>query len=145
MVGMLYLMVVRMAGWMVLLARSAASKDAELLVLRHEVAVPRRPHPGPKLDWADRAVLAALARLLPRPLRRCRLVTPGAFAALAPAAGPLAVGLSQGQRPAASGSADRGAWSGRWHGTTRAGATGRSTANCPAWGSGAARRQCGGC
>jgi putative transposase len=76
MAGMLYLMVVRIAGWMVLLARSAASKDAELLVLRHEVAVPRRQHPRPKLDWADRAVLAALTQLLPRPLRRCRLVTP---------------------------------------------------------------------
>jgi hypothetical protein len=74
---MLYLMFVRLTGWMALLARSAASKDAELLVLRHEVAVLRRRNPRPKLDWADRAVLAALARLLPGPLRRSRLVTPG--------------------------------------------------------------------
>jgi putative transposase len=74
---MLYLMFVRLTGWMALLARSTASKDVELLMLRHEVAVLRRQSPRPKLDWADRAVLAALARLLPRPLRGSRLVTPG--------------------------------------------------------------------
>ncbi|HUK70947.1 MAG TPA: hypothetical protein VLW50_19665, partial [Streptosporangiaceae bacterium] len=73
---MLYLIFVRLAGWMALLARSSASKDAGLLVLRQEVAVLRRQNPGPKLDWADRAVLAALARLLPAPLRMGRLVTP---------------------------------------------------------------------
>jgi putative transposase len=73
---MLYLIFVRLAGWMALLARSSASKDAELLVLRQEVAVLRRQNPRPKLDWADRAMLAALTRLLPRPLRLSRIVTP---------------------------------------------------------------------
>jgi len=74
---MLSVMFVRLTGWMVLLARSAAPKDAGLLVLRQEVAVLRRHNPRPKLDWAGRAVLAALARLLARPVRMSRLVTPG--------------------------------------------------------------------
>jgi putative transposase len=74
---LLYLIFIRLCGWLVLLGRSSASKDAELLVLRHEVAVLRRTHPRARLDWADRAVLAALIRLLPPRLRIHRLVTPG--------------------------------------------------------------------
>ena len=74
---LLYLMFVRVCGWLILLSRSSASKDAELLVLRHEVAILRRTHPRPRLDWADRAVLTALIRLLPARLRSHRLVAPG--------------------------------------------------------------------
>jgi putative transposase len=50
-----YLIFIRLCGWLVMLGRSSASKNAELLVLRHEVAVLRRANPGPRLDWADRA------------------------------------------------------------------------------------------
>ena len=72
---------VRVFGWLVLLGRSQASKDAEIPVLRHEVMVLRRQVARPRPDWADRAVLAALARLLPAAVRGSRLVTPGTLLA----------------------------------------------------------------
>ena len=78
---LLYLIMIRVFGWLVLLGGSEASKDAEIMVLRHEVAVLRRQVTRPKPDWADRAILAAQARLLPAVLRAHRLVTPGTLLA----------------------------------------------------------------
>jgi hypothetical protein len=71
-----YLMLARVLSWLVLLARSDVSKDIEILVLRHEVAVLRGHQSRPKLSWVDRALLSALSRLLPVSLRRLRLVSP---------------------------------------------------------------------
>ncbi len=62
-VRLLYLILLRVLGWITLLARSEASKDAEILVLRHQVLVLRRQASAPKLSWADRAIISALARL----------------------------------------------------------------------------------
>jgi hypothetical protein len=73
---LLYLIVSRLLGSLTLLSRATAAKDIELLVLRREVAVLRRTNPKPRLNWADRALFAALIRRLPAPLRGHRLVTP---------------------------------------------------------------------
>jgi len=78
---LLYVIAIRVFGWLVLLGRGQASKDAEIMVLRHEVMVLRRQVARPKPDWADRAVLAALARLLPAVLRAHRIITPGTLLA----------------------------------------------------------------
>ena len=85
--GLVYLMLVRVLSWLALLARSDAAKDVEILMLRHGVAVLRRTNPRPALTWPDRAMLSALSRLLPTPLRQFRLVTPPNPAALARPAG----------------------------------------------------------
>ena len=73
---LMYLMFCKVMGWLALLTRSSAAKDAELLLLRHEVAVLHRRVARPRLDWTDRAVLAGLARLLPRWVWQGRLVQP---------------------------------------------------------------------
>ena len=78
---LLYLIMTRVFAWLLLLGRSQAYKDAEIMMLRHEVTVLRRQVTRPKPDRPDRAVLAALARLPPAALRADRLVTPGTLLA----------------------------------------------------------------
>jgi putative transposase len=73
---LLYLILRQMLGLVLLLGRTSYAKDVELLALRHEVAILRRTNPRPRMNWADRALLAALVARLPRALRRRRLVTP---------------------------------------------------------------------
>jgi putative transposase len=74
---LVYLIFCQLSAWVALLMRSEASKTAEILVLRHQVNVLRRQVGRPRPSWADRALLSALARLLPRVRRRYLFVTPG--------------------------------------------------------------------
>ena len=66
----------KLLGWIVLRSRSDTAKEIEILVLRHQLAVLQRRTPRPPMSWTDRAVIAALARLLPVRRRRGLLVTP---------------------------------------------------------------------
>jgi putative transposase len=74
---LMYLIFLRLVCWVALLVRSDASKDAEILVLRHQLAVLRRQVARPRPSWADRAILSALARMLTATRRQHLFVTPG--------------------------------------------------------------------
>jgi putative transposase len=76
-VALAYRLLVAVLSWLALLGRSSSARDAEILALRHEVAVLRRTNPRPRVSWTDRAVLAALARIMPTGPRARRIVTPG--------------------------------------------------------------------
>lgn len=80
-VKLIYQLILKIFAWLALLAGNDAANQAEILALRHEVEILRRQVEKPKPSWTDRAVLAALARLLPRELRAHRIVTPATLLA----------------------------------------------------------------
>jgi putative transposase len=73
---LLYLVLIRLLGWLALLTRSDAAKDAEILVLRRQLTVLHRTTKRPRLSWADRAVISALVRVLPNRRRLTLIVSP---------------------------------------------------------------------
>jgi hypothetical protein len=89
---LIYQMFSTLLGWIVLRTRSDTTKDIEILVLRHQLAVLQRRTPRPRMSWTDRALIAALTRLLPRPRPSgCSSPRPPSCAGTAnssPAAGP---------------------------------------------------------
>jgi hypothetical protein len=62
---LIYQMFSTLLGWIVLRARSDTTNDSEILVLRHQLAVLQQRTPRPRMSWTDRALIAALTRLLP--------------------------------------------------------------------------------
>jgi hypothetical protein len=120
-----YLAVLRMFGWLTLLARSDRAEEAEILILRHQVAVLQRQVKAPRLSWADRAVMAALARLLPRSqLGQLRLIVSPRTLARRHWTYPR-------RAPGPEPRSQCGRWYWRWPGTTRAGNTGAFTVSWP--------------
>lgn len=85
-VALAYRLLVTVLSWLAL-ARSFSAKDVEILALRHEVAVLRRANPRPRLSWTDRAVLAALAKIIDQSAAGPAHRDAWHAAALAPAAG----------------------------------------------------------
>ena len=73
---LIYQMLTTLLGWLVLRARSDTAKEIEILVLRRQLAVLPRRTPRPPMSWVDRALTAALTRLLPTSRRLGLLVTP---------------------------------------------------------------------
>ncbi|MER6105145.1 helix-turn-helix domain-containing protein [Streptomyces sp. NPDC001832] len=72
-IRLIYLLACQTFRWLALLARSDASKDTEILMLRHQLAIARRAQPRPCFSWSDRAVMATLLRMIVSKQRRSQV------------------------------------------------------------------------
>src|SRR5450755_3913623 len=143
-----FLLITRLTAWLRLARREEAWKIAEILILRHQLAVLQRQQPRrPELNWADRAFLATLLSVIPKARRQgLRLLVPqtrscAGIATSSAAAGPPGPGEARpaGQLPAGT----SGPWSSGWPVRTPAGATAGFTGNWPGWGYESRRRRYG--
>jgi hypothetical protein len=142
------LLITRLTAWLRLARREEAWKIAEILILRHQLAVLQRQQPRrPKLNWADRALIATLLAVIPKARRHglrllvTRTRSCAGTATSSAAAGPPGPGAARpaGQPPAGT----SGLWSSGWPMRTPAGAIAGSTGNWPGWGYESRRRRYG--
>ena len=136
---LVFLLITRLAAWLRLSRREETWKTAEILILRHQLAVLQRQQPQrPKLNWADRALLAALLGVIQKArwkgLRL--LVTPDTILRWHHdivrrrwAARSMRGGWPAGRPPAGT----SGHWFSGWPARTPDGATAGSTASWLAW------------
>jgi hypothetical protein len=116
-----------------LLTRSDAAKTAEILLLRHEIAILRRQIKQPRRSWADRALIAVLAGLLPKRRRLYLFVTPATLQRWHRALVKRSWTRPHRRQGRPSIRVRFVDWSSRWPGTTRPGDIGASTANSLGW------------
>ena len=142
-----FLLTTRLAGWLRLSRREETWQTADILILRHQLAVLQRRQPRrPKLNRADRALLAALLGVIPKTRRhRLRLlVTPDTILRWhrdIVRRRRAAVRARQDRPPATRRNIK--ALAAGWPGRTQAGATSGSTARWPAWESRSRRQRYG--
>jgi hypothetical protein len=134
---LVFLLITRFAAWLRLSRREEAQKIAEIVILRQQLVVlQRQPAARPKLAWADRALLAALAGVIPKVRRQgLRLLAARTRTCAATAPSPAA-GATRSMRGRTGRPATRRnikAWSAGSHARTPDGGTAGSTVNGPAW------------
>jgi hypothetical protein len=141
-----FLLITRLAVWLQLSRREETWQTAEILILRHQLAVLQRRQPRcPKLNWADRALLVVLLGVIPKAAATgCGSWSPRtrSCAGTATSSGAGAVRSARGKtgRPPAGTSRP---WPSGWPGRTPSGATAGSTGSWPAWECPSRRRRCG--